>query len=431
MLTGRRAFDGDDISEVLASVLKTDPDLSVLPADVPPSVRRLLRRCLQKDPTKRLRDIGDARLDIADGMSALDREAAVVPPPPADRRNRERFVWAAVVAALTLGLAASLLPGAGSSSGAAEMRLEIVTPPSAAPRSLALSPDGRTLAYVATFEGQSRLWLRSLESGLSRAVPGTDGAEFPFWSPDSQSIAFFADAKLRRVAVDGGSVQTLVNAAFAEGGTWNQDNVILYASLGTPITRIPATGGQPVPLPGLARQGSVFAPHFLPDGRRFLYFVRGTPEVRGVYVGQLDATLEARRLLDSDTGAVYASSGHLLFVQQGRLVAQSFNPDRLELAGKPFPVAEGVSSDRAYPVTVSQTGSIAYRGGSAGTHRQFVWFDRSGREISQVSDAVTTTLSQPSLSPDGRRVAFYRSVAGNTDVWLLDVRRRAFSRFTI
>jgi Tol biopolymer transport system component len=428
-LTGRRTFAGDSVSDVLASVLAREPDFAAVPAATPPSVRRLLRRCLQKDATERLRDIGDARLEIADAMSAVDRDGAVVPPPPTDRRNRERFVWAAVLAALTLGLAASLLPGAHSSSGPAEMRLEIVTPPTASPESVAISPDGRTLAYVATLEGQSRLWLRSLESGLSRAVLGTDGAEFPFWSPDSQSIAFFADAKLRRVAVDGGSVQTLGNAP-GEGGAWNQDNVILYASLGTPINRIRATGGQPVPLPGLAQQGSDFAPHFLPDGRRFLYFVRGNPEVRGVYVGQLDATLEARRLLDSDTGAVFASSGHLLFVQQGRLVAQTFNPDRLELVGKPFPVAEGVSGDRAYPATVSRTGSIAYRGGSAGTHRQFVWFDRSGREISKVGDAVTTTLSQPSLSGDGHRVAFYRGVSGNPDVWLLDLRRGGFSRFT-
>jgi eukaryotic-like serine/threonine-protein kinase len=429
MLTGRRTFAGDSVSDVLASLLAREPDLAAVPAATPPSVRRLLRRCLQKDPTERLRDIGDARLEIVDAMSAVDRDGAVVPPPPVDRRNRERVFWAAVLAALALGLAASLRPGAHSTSGPPEMRLEIVTPPTATPDSVAISPDGRTIAYVATLEGQSRLWLRSLESGLSRAVPGTDGADFPFWSPDSQSVAFFADAKLRHVAVDGGSVQTLVNAT-GEGGTWNQDNVILYTSVGTPITRIQAAGGRPVPLSGLVQQGSDFAPHFLPDGRRFLYFVRGTPEVRGVYVGQLDATLEARRLLDSDSGAVFASSGYLLFVQQGRLVAQAFNPDRLELTGKPFPVAEGVSGDRANPVTVSRTGSIAYRGGSGGTHRQFVWFDRSGTEISKVGDAVTTTLSQPSLSVDGHRVAFYRGVSANPDVWLLDLRRGAFSRFT-
>ncbi len=145
-LTGRRTFAGDSVSDVLASVLAREPDFAAVPAATPPSVRRLLRRCLQKDPTERLRDIGDARLEIADAMSAVDRDGAVVPPPPADRRNRERFVWAAVLAALALGLAASLLPGAHSTSGPAEMRLEIVTPPTAAPDSVAISPDGRTIS---------------------------------------------------------------------------------------------------------------------------------------------------------------------------------------------------------------------------------------------------------------------------------------------
>ena len=311
------------------------------------------------------------------------------------------------------------------------MRLEIATPPTTAPLSVAISPDGRTMAYVATADGQLRLWVRSLESGLSRAIPGTEGAEHPFWSPNSQSIAFFADEKLRKVAVDGGSVQTLANATFGEGGTWNQDNVILFASLGNPISQIAAAGGQPAPLPKLIQQGSDFSPQFLPDGRRFLYYVRGNPEVRGVYVGQLDAPLEARRVLDSESGAVYASSGHLLFVQQGKLVAQNFDPVALGTSGKPFPVADGVASGAVDPgVTVSTTGSIAYRGASAGAQRQFAWFDRSGKETGKVGEAVSTGLGQPSLSPDGHRVAFYRSSSGSPDVWVLDTRRGAFSRFT-
>ncbi len=171
---------------------------------------------------------------------------------------------------------------------------------------------GCVLYFVATAEGQSRLWLRMLDSAVARPLTGTDGAHNPFWSPDSRSVGFFADNKLKRIDIDGGSVRILANVYRGTGGTWNRDGVILVSSLGDPISRISEAGGEPVELSGLFQQGSNFSPRFLPDGRRFLYYVRGTPEARGVYVGQLDGTLEARRLLDSDAGAVYASSGHLL-----------------------------------------------------------------------------------------------------------------------
>ena len=298
------------------------------------------------------------------------------------------------------------------------------------PLSLAISPDGRTMAYVVTSESRSELWLRSLESGSARAVAGTDGAECPFWSPDSRSVAFFADDKLRRVDAAGGSVQTLAHAPAGCGGTWNRDGVILFASLGNPIARIPAAGGEPVALPRLAQQGSDFSPQFLPDGRSFLYYVRGTPEVRGVYVGRLDETLEARRLLESDTGAVFASSGKVLFVRQGTLFAQDFDPLRLELSGSPLAVAEGAEGRPGEGLSVSRAGTIAFRGSSAGARRQFVWFDRSGREVGRVGDSVSTSLSSPSLSPDGQRVALYRNINGNTDVWILETKRGVLSRLT-
>ena len=253
---------------------------------------------------------------FADAMSAVDRDGAVVPPPPADRRNRERFVWAAVWLPWRWDLRprcdlALTRPPAPPRCGWRSSRRQPQLPTQWPSR-----PTGARVAYVATLEGQSRLWLRSLDLVYRGPCRELTVRSFPSGRPTVSPLRSLRMRKLRHVAVDGGSVQTLANAT-GQGGTWNQDNVILYTSLGTPITRIRAAGGQPVPLPGLVQQGSDFAPHFLPDGRRFLYFVRGNPEVRGVYVGQLDATLEARRLLDSDSGAVFASSGHLLFVQQG------------------------------------------------------------------------------------------------------------------
>ena len=364
--------------------------------------------------------------------SAVDRDGAVVPPPPAIAGTASGSFGRLSLAALTLGLAASLLPGAPSSSRVPpRCALEIVTPPTAAPESVAISPDGRTIAYVATSEGQSRLWLRSLESGLSRGRAGNRRCGVSrSGRPTVGPLRSLRSAKLRHVAVDGGSVQTLANAT-GEGGTWNQDNVILYASLGSPITRIPAAGGQPVPLPGLAQQGSDFAPHFLPDGRRFLYFVRGNPEVRGVYVGQLDATLER------------SPSARFRHRRRLRLIrTPAVRPARHDSLRRPsirtawsWPVSPSLLRRACLaigriPSPFRVPGPSSYRAGSAGTHRQFVWFDRSGTEISKVGDAVTTSLSQPSLSPDGHRVAFYRGVAGNPDVWLLDLRRGAFSKFT-
>jgi Tol biopolymer transport system component len=432
MLAGRRAFAGDEVSDVLASVLAREPDLAALPATAPPSIRRLLQRCLQKDRNERLRDIGDVRIEIRDAIAKPDSEGTIVASRRADRRSRERFAWMGALAVLTLALAASLILARRSGSAASEMRVDIATPTTTVPMSLAISPDGRTIAFVATSEGQSRLWLRSLESGAAQAVVGTESAESPFWSPDSRSVGFFAAGKVRRIDVDGGSVRTLANApGGGQGGAWNGDGVILFASLGNPILRIPATGGEPVALSRLALQGSDFSPQFLPDGRHFLYYVRASPEIRGVYVGQLDEALEARRLLDSDTGAVFAPSGHLLFVRQETLFAQDFDPIRLALTGSPFPVAAHVASTRGATVSVSGTGAIAYRTSSAATQRQFVWFDRSGKEVSRVGDAVSTTLSSPSLSRDGQRVAMYRSVnAGNPDIWVLETKRGVFSRFT-
>ena len=429
MLTARRTFAGDEVSDVLASVLARDPDLAALPANTPPSIWRLLRRCLEKDRNERLRDIGDAGIEIRDALARADPEESVVGTSGAVL-YRQRLAWIGPLVALTIVLGTSLILALRRTPGASEMRVDISTPLTTAPLSLAISPDGQTIAFVATADGQSRLWLRSLVTGSAQPVKGTDGAEFPFWSPDSRSIGFFAEGKLSRLDVDGGSVRTLAPAPGGRSGTWNREGVILFASLGTPIARVPATGGEPVPLSGLAQEGSDFTPQFLPDGRRFLYYVRGSPEKRGVYVGQLDERLDARRLLDSDTGAAYASSGHLLFVLQGTLFAQQFDPIRLELTGNPFPLAEHAASGPGALPSVSDAGSIAFRTSSAGEKRQFVWFDRSGKELGHVGDSVSTVLQSPSLSLDGLRAALYRTVDGNVDIWLLETKRGVFSRFT-
>ncbi len=430
MLTGRRPFAGDEVADVMAAILTREPDLAELPAATPTSIRRLLRRCLHKDRAERLRDIGDARMEIRDALAQTDAQDAVAQVARTGRRSQVR--WYAVLATIVVVAAiAAVATGKIPRSSApppSEVRLDINTPPSTVPTSIAISPDGRTIAFVATSDGKSRLWVRGLDSATARPLTGTDGAMHPFWSPDSRSIGFFADNKLRRVELDGGSVRGLANVYRGTGGAWSRDGVILFSSLGDPISRVPAVGGEPVELTGLVQQGSNFLPALLPDGRRFLYFVRGTPDVRGVYVGQLEGVSKGPRLLDSDGSAVYGA-GHLFFLRQRTVFAQRFDPTRLELIGNPVAVAQNPAAGPAgVSVSVSDTGSIAFRTASTGGRRQFVWFDRSGKEVGRVDG----TMSTPSLSPDGERVVGYRGnpVDGNVDIWILDARRGAASRVT-
>ena len=348
---GPRAFAGEDMADVLTSVLTREPDLTALPASTPQSIRRLIRRCLEKGRDERLRDIGDARIEIRDALAGGDaqQEADTSGPAPHAISRETRLGWRARCFDCGPRRFVDVRPSPDSrgAGNAASISLRRQPWRHSLRRSL---PDGLTIAFVAASDGQSRLWLRSLETGSARVVNGTDAAESPFWSPDSQSIGFFAEAKLKRVDVNGGSVRALATAPSGSGGSWNGDGVILFAALGRPISRIPDSGGEPVGLTGLAQQGSNFTPEFLPDGRRFLYYVRGRPEVRGVYIGQLDETLPARRLLESDTGAVYAPSGHLLFIRDGRLMAPTVRmPGRLELSGSAFPVAEGLRARPTRP----------------------------------------------------------------------------------
>ena len=267
-----------------------------------------------------------------------------------------------------------------------------------------------------------------------RPLTGTDFATYPFWSPDSRSIGFFAEGKLKRIDVEGGAPQTLANTSNSRGGAWSQDGTILFGAVQGPIFRISATGGQAVPLTRLAaKQQSHRLPHVLPDGRHFLYYVLGSPEVRGIYLGQFDGS-DARRILDSETAGVYASSGQLLFVRQGTLFAQNFDARQFALVGDPFRVAEQVLLDplsiQFAAVSVSAAGPIVYRAGSVGIERRLIWFDRSGKEIGKVGDPDSASHLNPALSADGRRVAWDRNGSGNVDVWVMDLQGGAPNRFT-
>ena len=432
MLTGKPAFAGDTVSDVVAAVLKTEPAWTALPAATPAAIRRLLGRCLTKDPRERLHDIADARLEIDEAQSGPPSSAAAATP-----RRRERLAWIAALTLVSLGaVVLALILVARRAPSAPEMRLEITTPPTTDPGAFALSPDGQQLAFVATVSGRPRLWLRALNSVSARPLAGTEGAAFPFWAPHGRSLGFFADdGKLKRIDIDGGAVRVLANANLPWGGTWNSDDTILFTPYTGSILRIPATGGAPTVVTRLgAQQSNHSYPQFLPDGDHFVYYVSGSPDVRGVYVAALGKP-EGRRLVDADAIAACIASGHLLFVRGTTLFAQQFDLARLQLTGNPFAVAESIvtgttAGSRVVALSASASGRIVYRTGSAASERQFVWFDRSGREVGHVGDPDGGNPLSPSLSTDQRRLAFHRNVGGNADIWLLDTGRGVLSRFT-
>jgi eukaryotic-like serine/threonine-protein kinase len=273
MLTGRRAFMGEDVSETLATVLKGEPDWTALPTTTPPAIRSLLRRCLQRAPDRRLRDISDARFQIED---ALNEPPAFGAPAPPGKRGM-RLLWAGGALAVVVATAGATWYSKPSPPEADEVRLDISTPPTTDPTSIAISPDGRTIVFTALSNGEEELWLRSLSHPAARALPGTKGAVYLFWSPDSVSIGFFADAQLKRIDVESGAVQTLAaNAGGPLGGAWNGDDTILFTPFpASPVVRIPATGGAATPMSQVNAEAQNHRfPRVLPDRRHFLYYDR-------------------------------------------------------------------------------------------------------------------------------------------------------------
>jgi hypothetical protein len=312
-----------------------------------------------------------------------------------------------------------------------EMRTEINTPPSNVPLEFALSPDGERLAFVANDSDAQRLWIRPLNTVTAQPLPGTDGADYPFWSPDSRSIGFFAGGKLKRIDIDGGPPQILSDALVGRGGAWNQEGVILFSQAGTaPLSRIAATGGIPEVVTHLEQgQSSHRFPQFLPDGRHFLFYAQATQS--GIYLGSLEDG-KATRMVASDAAGAWVSPGWLLYIQQGALRAQALDIARATLTGNPVTVADPVGYDGGFNYggfSTSAAGLVAYRGG-AGSHMQLTWFDRSGKMAGSVGDPDENAVGYPELSPDGRRVAVDHTVQGNTDVWLIDLLRGGATRFT-
>jgi serine/threonine protein kinase len=430
MLTAHQAFGRTTIAETLAAIQEREPDWGRLPSNLPVSIRRMLRRCLERDSRRRLHHIADARLEIED--AANDAEGTTSTRIMASSRRRER-VLAIATAALALALTVAL--GAWFLRPPAQIPeprvAEITTPRTSDPWSFAVSPDGRRIAFVADHEGQPTLWVRPLDAAAARALPGTEGARRPFWSPDSRSIGFFAGSEMKRIEARGGSAQTVTYALAGTTGAWGPDGTILFSSTAAPsLRRVNAAGGsvETATTPASESTGHRH-PQFLPGGRQFLFFAGGPDAVRGVYLGSLESS-EVTRLLASDTQGAYVAPGWLLFGRQGTLMAQPFDLARRMPSGEPITVADSVAFE---PITgagafsTSDVGVMAYREARPAVTR-LSWFDRSGKPLGTLGSPEQAGLSNLRLSPDDRRVAAERTLQKETDLWLLDSTRQ--TRFT-
>jgi Tol biopolymer transport system component len=426
MLTGRPAFDGDNVADTLSRVLQRDPDWTRVPQNVPASVRTLMRLCLEKDPRKRRQAAGDVRVDLEQALAEPRAGAPVV------RDGPSRPVRLAWIAAAVVGMAALAIPAAMHLREAlpAEWRLQIVTPPTRLPMHFALAPDGRSIVFVASespSDTAQRLYLRALDETDAQPIAGTDGARSPFWSPDSRSLGFFASEQLHRIDIGGGGAQALAPAPAPQGGAWNEDGTILFApNTVSPLLRVPASGGESVAATRLdsPRQLGHRQPSFLPGGRQFLFYAQGEPEVSGIYLGSLDGSAP-KRLTAADGAGAYLPPDRVLFTQQGALVARRLDVARGDLTGDAVTVLPSAGEDASLGAfSTSSTGIVAYRAGS-GSRALMTWFDRAGKVLGQAGD-----VNGPELSPDERRVAFDRTIRGNRDVWIMDLARGGLTRFT-
>ena len=463
MLSGRRAFDGDDVSITLAGVLKEDVNWDALPADLPVSIRRLLRRCLEKDPKRRLGAISDARLEIDEATSPPDVGPSQAAPSGIGRN--ERRIWASVAGIALLAAGVFAWRSTGVSESTPAIARFAVFPPGdgqfsgAAPR-MAISPDGQALVFAVSQGSSDRLWMRRLDSVEVAPVAGTESGphglqpQSPFWSPDGRHLAFFfntdtagkGESRLRIVDMLGGSVrQVAVLPSNNPGGSWNSDGVILVSSEGSRgIQRIPAGGGALTPVTTLDQARNEIAhlwPQFLPDGRHFLYLSQTKDRTNwAIFAGSIDSS-ERRQVIQAEY-ARFAAPDLLLYVKGDNLLTQVMDLGTRTLTGEPVSVATGISlmlNNGRAAFAVSDTGVLVYSSNpeaqlkSGVPDRQLTWMDRNGKPLGTAG--ALTTASRLRLSPDAMRVALIESVPGRVAglsgaLWVRDLGREVQAPLT-
>ncbi len=456
MLGGQRAFSRETVAETMTAILKEEPpELSTVNSRVSAQLERVVSHCLEKRPEERFqsaRDLGFAlgavssssgsRLQTTEVVGMTEKLGA------ARQLSRERLLW--IIGAVLLVVLLASLPFTlsyfrqGPPADPRVLKLSLLPPENTSIDQIALSPDGRWLAFTAATGGKVQLWIRALDSTEAKAFPGTEGATYPFWSPDNRFIGFFAGGKLKKIEASGGIPATLCDARVSTGASWSRDGVILFSFLGgVGLSRVSAAGGEVtvVVKPDVTRQETDFTdPSFLPDGQHFLYSKFGPQkDTRGIYLGSLDGKTN-KRLLPDDSNAVYAprdgNGGYLFFGREGTLMAQAFDPGQLQLTGESFLVSAQVgtllgsivtSRHRNFSVSDSV---LVFDPLPNRVRNELIWVDRAGKKLGSLDDLTRVTAA--SLAPDEQHFVVSRGEAqtGNNDLWLSDATGKNPTRFT-
>ena len=441
MATGKKAFEGKSHASLMAKILETDPPpMASLTPMTPPALDHVVKRCLAKDPDERwqsAKDICEQLRWISDSGMQAGITAASAP----EQKSKKHLLWAAAAGAIAVAVIAGAAfylrhtpppvekqvirfavgpPAKGSFSGG------LRTSPT-------VSPDGTKILFAADVgSSRSQLWIRTLDSAMAQALPGTENASYPFWSPDSRFVAFSSGSKLRKIAISGGPVETLAEVQ-PTPGTWSRDGIILFTANDGRLVRVSDSGGNVTPVTTF--DASRFETdhlwaQFLPDGKHFLYFAQ-SPRAgnNAIYLSSLDSK-DRKLLLNVASNPVYVSPGYLLFHRQGTLMAQPFDADKLQLTGEPVPMVEGVEFNlfgSAAAFSASDNGVLVYRGGGGAVPLNLVWVNRNGAE--QALGAPPHNYTFPRISPDGKRVAAGIE-EGEGQIWVYDFARDAVSRLT-
>jgi serine/threonine-protein kinase len=450
MITGRRTFEGETVSDILASVLKVDPDWDSLPDGTPPKLRRLLRRCLERNPERRLAHLSGARVVLRETSEGTLDETEVVAGEPAEAtpvsRVSRALPWA--VAAVLAGVAAvSIWMATGRGEAESEL-LTLVAPfaeeltvPADQTGVVALSPDGRTLALTLQSNQEKMLYVRKLNAPVFTAMPGTEDASTPIFSPDGKWIAFLAGNKLKKVSVEGGNPVTLCDAdGNNRGASWGTDDRIVFAPHYTlPLMQVSGAGGDPTPLTEIDRERGERThrwPYAVP-GEDLVLFTVGTMDSPESYDrARIDAirpsTGEQRTVLEGASMAWYVPTGHLLFGREGFLFAVPFDVDTLEVQGSPVPVVENVMGMRSSGVIhagIARNGLLAYIAGKARSRQsRLTWRYFDGR--SEPIPAPVAGYINPRFSPDGRQIAVGIEGATTFDIWTYHLEQQRPTRLT-
>ena len=446
MATGKRAFEGASRTSLIASIVSSQPPpISSVAPMTPPALDRVVRKCLEKDPDDRWQSAHDVASELR-WLSEAGSQAGVATTVTLRRKSRERLAWglAAVFAVGAAALAVGFVRRAPVRAPA--FRATIMPPPETALipfdlLGLDLSKDGRRLAFVANgADASTQIWIRELGETTARAIPETRGASYPFWSPDGQYLGFFADGKLKKIDVRGGSPQILADAPTGRGGSWSANDVILFSpNLRSAILSVPAAGGLAKPVTAFDEKTETTHrwPRFLPDGRHFLYISRApvpgsTREAGRLLVASLDAP-QATPLIDDATNATYVAPGYVLYGRAGSLYAWRFDVSSLHLSGKPSPVGDQKLSfwepKNFIPFAAANDGTVVYLP-DVSRKSSLLWYARDGRPLGTLGPP--GFYATPRISPDAKKVAFSQAESSTSsgDIWIADLEYDRRFRFT-